>query len=191
MTMARSTSPPAGAAPSATSCGSMPRACASAGASSSANKISRRRIINVPLVPSTMLVEVGQEPAFRLFDRNTAAHRIILQLVAADPGDAEILAVAMPEVESADRRSWQHREILGQRDLAGIFPEHIEQDRLQAVVGAGGIAGGRPDALIFFPDELLVREVLVGIAPQPVADLGVEDLREALGQPVGERLQQD
>ena len=73
---------------------------------------------------------------------------IILELVAADPRDAEILAVAVAEIEARHRRGRQHREILGQRHPAGIAAEHVEQDRLEAVVGAGRIArapGGSRD----------------------------------------------
>ena len=97
----------------------------------------------------------------------------------------------MAEIEAGHRRGRQHREILGQRDFARIAAEHVEQDRLEAVVGAGGIAGRRADAVIFLADQLLVGEMLVGIAPQAVADLGVEHFGEAFGEAVGERLQQD
>ena len=44
---------------------------------------------------------------------------------------------------------------------------------------------------ILLADQLLVGEMLVGIAPEAVADIGVEHLGEALGEAVGERLQQD
>src|SRR5688500_14317249 len=45
------------------------------------------------------LVEVRTQPALGLLDRDAAAGGIVLELVAADPGDAEILAVAMAEIE--------------------------------------------------------------------------------------------
>src|SRR6476661_6573167 len=100
MWIARSTSPPAGAGPSATSCGSIPRACATAGTSSSAKKISRRWIMAAALVRTAVLVEVRAQPAFCLLDGHAAALRIVLELVAADACDAEILAVAMAEIEA-------------------------------------------------------------------------------------------
>ena len=59
------------------------------------------------------------------------------------------------------------------------------------MVGAGRIARGRANAVIFLADQLLVREMLLGITPQPVADLGMEDLGEAFREAVGKRLQQD
>ena len=71
---------------------------------------------------------------------------IIVELVAADPGDSEILAVAVAEIKAGHGRGRQHREILGQRHSARIAAEHVEQDRLQAVVGAGRIARRRADA---------------------------------------------
>ncbi len=63
--------------------------------------------------------------------------------------------------------------------------EHLEQHRFEAVVRTGGIAWRGADALIFLADQLLVREMLVGIAPQAVADLGVEHLGEAFGEAIG------
>ena len=44
---------------------------------------------------------------------------------------------------------------------------------------------------ILLADQLLVGEMLVGIAPQAVADCRVKHLGEALREAVGERLQQD
>src|SRR4051794_34648733 len=111
MWIARSTSLPAGAGPSATSCGSIPRACKSAGIARSANRISSRRSIHVALVAPRRLVEVRPQPALRLLDRNAAPLRIIIQLVAADPRDAEILGVAVAEVEARHGRSGKHGEI--------------------------------------------------------------------------------
>src|SRR5690348_9345669 len=46
------------------------------------------------------LVEVRPKPALRLLERDAAASSIFLELVAADPRDAEILAVAVTEVEA-------------------------------------------------------------------------------------------
>jgi hypothetical protein len=82
-------------------------------------------------------------------------------------------------------------KFLGQRDLAGISAEHVEQDRLEAVVGTSRVARSRPDALIFLADQLLVRQMLIGIAPQALADFGVKDFREALREAIGKCLQQD
>src|SRR5947209_9475444 len=120
MWIASSTSPAGGAGPSATSCGSIPREWASPGTSSRARKRMRVRNIVTALVGDRTLVEVGTKPALGLLDGDAAAAGIILELVAADARDAEILAVSMAEVKSGDSRGRKHREILGQRDLAGI-----------------------------------------------------------------------
>src|SRR6185369_10144255 len=188
MWIASSTSPPGGAGPSATSCGSIPRAFASAGASNNASRISNRRSMIVALVRCRSLVEVGPKPALGAFDRNIAPRRIVFELIAADPGHSEILAVAVAEIESGHGRSREHREILGQRHSARPLAKHIEQDRLEAVVGARGVARRGPDPLIFFADQLLVRKVLLRITPEAIANLRVKHLGEALGQPVGKRL---
>src|SRR5690348_9332256 len=137
------------------------------------------------------LVEVRPQPALGLFERNSAPLRIFLELVAADLRHSEIVAVAMAEVEARDRRGWKHREILGERDLPGITAEHVEQDWLQTVVGTGRVARCRPDAMILLADQLLVREMLLRIAPQPLPHFRVKHFGEAFGEAVGERLQQD
>src|SRR5690242_6237153 len=103
MWIARSTWPPAGAGPSATSCGSMPFASTSAGMSSSAIRNSSRRSMPAALVGDALLVEVRPQPAFGALQRHAATAGIILELVAADAGNAEILAVTMAEVEARHR----------------------------------------------------------------------------------------
>src|SRR5437588_4853925 len=113
MWIARSTSPPGGAGPSATSCGSMPRAWVSAGARSKATRTMSRRNIVTALVGDGRLVEVRPKPALGLFERDSTPSGIILELIAANAGDAEILAVAVPEIEAGHSGSRQHREILG------------------------------------------------------------------------------
>jgi len=99
------------------------------------------------------LVEVRSQPAFRGLQIDPAPRRIILKLIAADPGDAEILAVGMAEIEARDRRRRQHREAFRQRDPGRARPaEQIEQQRLEAVIGAGGITRSRTDAAILLFD---------------------------------------
>src|SRR5690348_3968785 len=133
MWIASSTELPGGAGPSATSSGVMCCASASAGASSRANRRSSRFSIRGSATALCSACKIGSlfqvrtKPAFRLLQRHAAPRRIILQLVTADLRDAEIVAVAMAEVEAGHGRGREHREILGQRDLAGIAAEHLEQ----------------------------------------------------------------
>src|SRR5436190_12337716 len=156
MWIARSTSPPAGAGPSATSSGSIPRAWAIAGKHRIATSRSNRFSIETPLAVHRALVEIRAKPALGLFDGCTPAFGVILELVAADARHSEILAVAVAEIKTRHRRCREHREILGQRNLARIAAEHLEQHRLQAVIGAGRIARRRPDAFVFLADQLRV-----------------------------------
>ena len=76
-----------------------------------------------------------------------------------------------------------------------VFASHVEQlpeGLLLGVLGAGGVAGRGADALVLLGDQVLVVEVLVGhVAPELGADALVQPLGEGLGQPVGERLEQD
>src|SRR5687767_9530829 len=119
MTMASSTSPPGTAGPSATSSGliafSRGASWAVAGAATIANRRSSQRNIGVALPALQALVEIGPQPPRRSVDFNSAPPGIFLKLILADARHAEILAVAVAEVESGHRRGRQHREILGQR----------------------------------------------------------------------------
>src|SRR3546814_7925174 len=89
---------------------------------------------------------------------------IIFELVAADARDDEILAFGMPEIKAADRGGRQHRKAFSEYQ-PGILArrEQIEQNRFQAVIGAGGIAGSRADAAILLLDQCLVGQLLAQI----------------------------
>src|SRR3546814_11534078 len=89
----------------------------------------------------------------------TCALPIFFELVASDPRDAEILAFGMPEIKAADRRGRQHRKAFGEYQ-PGILArgEQVEQDRLQTMVGAGRIAGGRTDAAIRSEERRVGKE---------------------------------
>src|SRR5260221_7010981 len=182
MWIASSTSPPGGAGPSATSSGSIPRALANAGTSNSTRRIRRRRSMFGCCARSRAdgSIQVRPQPALGLLDRDTAAPGIIFELVAADPRDAEILAIAVAEIEARHRRGRQHREILGQRHLTRISAQHLEQHGFEAVVGAGGIAGRRAGPGELFADQVGGREMLVGITPQAVWDGRRKEPREDL-----------
>src|SRR5947199_4056892 len=104
MWIASSTSPAGGAGPSATSSGSIPRALASAGLSKSANKKSSRRSIATALVGDAQLVEVRAQPPLGFLERHFTAPGIILELVATNARDTEILAVPVAEVETRHGR---------------------------------------------------------------------------------------
>ena len=60
------------------------------------------------------------------------------------------------------------------------------------MIGARGIAGGGPDPPVGLPDQLFVVEPFVRcIPPELAADALVKVLRERLGEPVRERLEED
>src|SRR5688572_5632784 len=191
MTMASSTSPPDSAGPS-TNSGWMALTRAVAGAANRASNRRKNRSINRPLCEPRALVEVRAQPASRSLGIDTAPLRIIRQLVLADPGNAEILAVAMAEIEAGHRRSGQHGEIVGQGDARGLTAEQVEQQGLEAMVRTGRIAGRRADAAVGLADQLDVAEVLgAGIAPGTFADMLVQSFRKSLGQTVGQGLEEN
>ena len=96
----------------------------------------------------------------------------------------------MLEVEAADARAWNRRERLGELHPRTLGAEQLEELRLLAVIGARGVAEGRPDAAVALRDQLLVRATSVFVAPVD-SRLLVEILRERLGEPIRERLDHD
>ena len=99
----------------------------------------------------------------------------------------------MGEVEAGDRGGRHHREAVGEGDAGpGVGLEQLEQRALLAVVRTGGIARRRADALVGLVDQGLVVQVLLRrIPPEFLADPLVQALGEGLGEPVGQRLEQD
>ena len=96
----------------------------------------------------------------------------------------------MREVDPADRGSRHHRVALGQLEPDLARAEQLEELPLLAVVRAGRVAEGGPDAAEPLGEQLLAAELLVGrvpLAPRPL----VQPLGERLGEPVGERLDDD
>jgi hypothetical protein len=81
--------------------------------------------------------------------------------------------------------------MLGEGDPDRRRVEQREEACLLGVIGAGGVAEGGADAAELLVDELGRRERLGrAVAPVPPRAL-VEELREGLRQPIGERLDQD
>src|SRR6185369_14310379 len=126
----------------------------------------------VPMAPSTtwtrpsasssrrvgtlaLVVEVGGQPALHRGHVQPLSPRVVLDLVALDLADAEVLRLRPPEVVPADRRAGQHRVALGQRDPGiGLGAEQIEHGLLLGVVGARRISWRRTDALVLLPDQV-------------------------------------
>src|SRR5499427_5767552 len=109
-----------------------------------------------------VIVEHRREPLLRLGHAPALARGVVLDLIALDLADAEIVAVGMAEVESADGGTGPHGEALGKLEAdAPLAVEQRKQARLLAVVGLRGIAGRRANAAVFFSDHLHVAERLL------------------------------
>ena len=108
-------------------------------------------------------VEVGPQILPCPIQIECAPCGIVRNLIFANPRNAEIFGLGVPEIKSADRCGRQHGKAFGQRD-AGFMGriQQVEQYRLQAVVRTGGIARCWPDAAIFLTVQRLGRELLVG-----------------------------
>ena len=99
----------------------------------------------------------------------------------------------MRKIEPRHGRAGPHRIALGQLDAGSFLNVHqFPQRCLLRVIGLRGIAGRRPDALIFFGNQLLVRQRLAaGIAPELAAHPRVQMLGKGFRQAVGQRLHHD
>ena len=105
------------------------------------------------------VTEHGRQPALGGRDVPALATGVVLDLIAPDASHAEVAGIGAPEIPAAHRGARPHRKALRQRD-AGV-PFQIEQrceHGLLGVIGAGGIAGRRPDALISLVHQVVVRQ---------------------------------
>jgi hypothetical protein len=86
---------------------------------------------------------------------------------------AEAAALQQQQLMEAERKQREKEAELERRRV-----EQLEQRALLGVVGAGRIAGRRPDADVLLGDQLVVRQYLVGgVAPQLAAHLRVQDVQ--------------
>src|SRR5262249_35704308 len=91
-----------------------------------------------------IVVEHRREPLLRLLDAPALAFGVVLDLVALDLADAEIVALRVAEIEPAHRCARPHRKALRELDPdAALAVEQVEQGRLLAVIGLRGIARRR------------------------------------------------
>src|SRR5665213_158754 len=139
-----------------------------------------------------VVVEDRRQPALAFRHTPALALGVILDLVALDLTDAEIMTLRVAEIEPGDCRARPHGEALGQLDADALAVEQFEQRALFSVIRLGGIAGRGTDAAIFFGNHLVAAKRLIArIAPEILANALVQTLRKSLGQPVGQRLDHD
>src|SRR5215471_906299 len=154
---------------------------------------SRRLFRRCPRRRHGIVVEHGSEPLLRFRHGPTLTPGIILELVALDLADAEIVALGVAEIEPAYRCAGPHREALGElHPDPPLALEQREQGCLFAVVGLRWIAGRGTDAAVALADQLGVAERLLrGIGPELLAHPLVQALGEGFCQPVRQRLDHD
>src|SRR5436190_19050565 len=96
-----------------------------------------------------IVIEHRRKPPLGLLDAPAFAARVVLDLIALDLADAEVMRVRMAEIESRDRRAGPHREALGELHIDSLTIDQAEQRPLLGVIRLGGVTRRRPDAAIF------------------------------------------
>ena len=85
--------------------------------------------------------DIFREQLLTFCDADATTLTVVGQLVFVDAADREVAGIRMTDKESADGCRWLYGVVVGQRNaqlLLGV--EQVEDDALQRVVGASGIA---------------------------------------------------
>ena len=118
---------------------------------------------------------------------------VVRNLIAAHATHAEVTGIGPPEVPAAHRCARPHRKAFGERDTGARF--EVEQRRqcgLLGVIGAGGVAGRRANALIPLAHEVIGRERFADcVSPMHSTHFFMQTFGKCFGQPVGEGRRED
>lgn len=138
------------------------------------------------------VIQPRPQPAFHFGESSAFALREIADLVFVQLSDGEILRFWVREKQPAHAGAGPHGKTLRQLDAGVLFDvQQIPQDGLLGVVGAGGIARGRADAAIFFPDQIFVGELLKLAEAPFLAGALVQVFREGFREPISEGFNHD
>src|SRR5579884_1694178 len=97
-----------------------------------------------------IVIQQRRQPAFSFLDGPILAAGVIFHLVALYLAYAEIAAFGMGIIEARDRRARPHGKAFGELDAdLPLRVQQLEQGRLLAVLGLGGITRRGADAAIF------------------------------------------
>src|SRR5262249_53948773 len=101
-----------------------------------------------------VVIEHWREPFFGFGHSPSLAGGIVVDLIALDLADAEVMALRMAEIEPENGSARPHSKAFGQLDPdPPLALEQGKQCRLLAVVRLRGIAHSGRDAAIVFSDQ--------------------------------------
>src|SRR2546423_2296600 len=93
----------------------------------------------------------------------------------------------MRKVEAADRAGWPHGAALGELDSGGFLNvQQFPKNPLLSVIRTGRVTGGRPNAAIFLPDQLLIAEIFRFAVAPLLARSFVQAFSKGLGEAVSQ-----
>ena len=139
-----------------------------------------------------VVVQPRPQPALDFLQRHAFAEMIIKKLVATEFADGEIPGFRMREIKAAYRAARPHGETLGQLDAGALFHvEQIPEGSLFRVIRTRRITRRRPDAAVFFRDQILGGQFFKFAKTPFFANALVQEFRERFRQPVRQRLGHD
>ena len=119
---------------------------------------------------------------------------VVLDLVALDLADAEVVAVGMREVEAGDGRAGPHGVALGQLDAGGLVARPSASTASPSRCGRAAPdspGAGRMPRYFSRMRSSLESVSSRGVAPELAAHARVQALGEGFGEAVAQRLEDD
>ena len=117
---------------------------------------------------SNLVRQNRRQPFLYRFHVHALAAGVINHLVFTDFTGAKVARLRVGEIVTGHAGSRIHGKIFGQANPGFRADlQQVEQNLLFGVVRAGGVAGRRADADIFFPNDFFVAQVLFrGVAQE-------------------------
>lgn len=128
--------------------------------------------------------QIWAEPLLGFRHSNFFAFGVIFDLFFGDFSQREIFALRVRQINSADGGRRCHGKILGQIHAIVSRAKQIKQFALLRVIRASGITKRRPDASVFFRDQIVSAQFFIFPKPQNISSLGVKVLGKRLGQTI-------
>jgi len=138
------------------------------------------------------LAQIRREPFFHGGYGFASPGRVINRLIASDLPDAEIFRIRMRKIQPAHAGARMHRKRLRQPDPCVVSCiEQIEERSFLGVIWTRWITGGRPNAAIFFTNQISIGELFVTTKSPRNASFFMQIFGKRFSQSVGQSFGHD